>query len=235
MTTLPLFSDDEVESFKRQFARAQTERFSYFVASCRDMASDTKNLDNFAAAYLLMNVLLMGRLTRRILKLVYLTDSEPDRLVPSLNYLRAIFGSSFASLENVELWLTMLKKEAKISVPSLEKIRGVVEFVRGSGLADDLYAFHQANVLLGVGASDVKSQFRLTEIGAFRKEISTSDSKVAIYTTELFSPSRGVNVAVDRVGRSFFIDIDFSDGGWLQHWVGYLEELVSSRLHAGAA
>lgn len=235
MTKLPIFSDEEVESFKLQFAKAQTERFSYFAVYCRDIARDQKNLDHFAAAYLLMNVLLMGRLNRRILKLIYLTDSEPDRLVPSLNYLRAIFGSSFASLENVELWLSMLKKETKLSVPSLEKIRSVVEFVRGSGIADDVHAFHQANVFLGVADPDMNSQFQLTEIGAFQKEISTADSKVSIYTTELFSPSGGVNVAVDRVGRSFFVDIDFSDAGWLQYWVGYLEELVSSKLHAGPA
>lgn len=233
MNMLPLFSEDEVSSVNHQFAKAQTENFCYFVAWCRGIGNDPKNLDNFAAAYLLMNVLLMGRLNRRILKLVYLSDTDETRIVPALNYLRAIFGSNFASLDNVELWINILEKEAKISVPSLEKIRSVVDFVRGSGIADDVHSFHRANVLLGAEGPDNASPFRLAESNTFRKEISTSDTKVSIYTTELFSPSRGMNVAIDRIGRSFFVDIDFSDPRWLQYWVGYLEELVSSKLHAG--
>lgn len=237
MTAVPYFVAQEVQHFDLALSEAINKNWAFLLARCRGVPARPEDIDLFVASYLLMNVMLMGQLNRRILKLISLEEAHRDQR-PLLNALRALFHGEFSSLENVELWRTMITKYAEMSAPSLKRIETAIEFISGSGLAEQSAGFRRADIFFTVNGSDEKENgpglpFRVLDENLFTFQIQSQTKRHSLFAPEFFNAGTNIYVNIGVRHGYFVVDVDLGVKDWLKAWMNNVERIVLSKAYAG--
>jgi hypothetical protein len=230
--SVPYFIQEEIDPFDDVLAVAIARKQPIFLARCHGLLRNPECIEVFVAAYLLMNVLLMERLNRKILKLVFLED-EPDALLYAvLNALRSLLHSDYSSLEEIGSWKALVERRVALSAPSLQRIESAINFIHGSGIQND--EFRRANVYLGTKeAPTIKSPYTVTDLDTFRIQIASERHCIEIFTPEIFIGGKNTVVRMELDPFFVGVEVDVGHEGWLDAWLRNVELIVASKMYAG--
>ena len=234
MVAFPSFIEEEIVDFDGILARVVERNQPVFLANCRNLGSDPENAELFAAAYLLMNVMLMERVNGQITKLICIRGDE--KFLPILNTLRSLFHSEFSSLDMVDTWKSIIGRKIEIAAPSLNRIESAINFVQNSGIIGESDYFRKADVVFGRyanGADAAEAPFTVSDEQTFVTRIASRGHVADILTSEIFVADAGIVVKINRPSHSVLVDVDFDDADWLSAWMGNVESIVSSKMYAG--
>jgi len=234
---IPCFIDAEVAHFDAALGDVVAEQRPMLVARCSNLSARPDQLETFAAAYLLTNILLMERISRRILKMIYVEEKDRALLTPTLNALRATFDSSFSSLEHVELWHKIVADRSRISERPLAQIQRTIAFVKGSGMMEQSEYLRRADVFFGVhGAGKAgNSPFQINDAEVFRTTIKSKTHKMDIITPEHFTAGQATYVKIEKERKIVIVDVDFTSSSWLEAWMENVGNIVDAKIYAGGA
>ena len=236
MSNAPYFIESEIDRFDAVFRETLVKRRPIFLVRCSNLSSRSRDIEPFVAAYLLINLLLMGQFHRKILKLVYIQERHSKQVFAVLNALRALFHSHFSSLHEIESWKKVIEARTAISAPSLARMEDAVRFIEGSGNHGRHPVFSHGRRVMGVHGSANNSrisQFSIDQKNIFTADISTKTQQFDILTSELFVTDCGITVKFDRHLNAIIVDIDFSHQRWLETWMQNVEFIVFAKLFAG--
>jgi len=234
---IPCFIEEEIQHFDSSLAEVIAENRPVLLARCANLSSRPGEIEAFGAAYLLTNVMLMQRISRRILKMIYVEESNPSRLTPVLNALRATFDSSFSSLDRVELWKSIVENRVDISDESLSQIQQTIAFVKGSGMMEQSEYLRRADVFFGVhsGGKEALSPFSIDDSEVFRTVVRSRNRTLEILTPEHFTAGKSTYVKIEKERKTVIVDVNFESPTWLESWMDNVGNIVSEKIYAGGA
>jgi len=234
---IPCFIEEEVAHFDTSLAEVIEENRPVLLARCTNISSRPGEIEAFGAAYLLTNVMLMQRISRRILKMIYVEESDKPRLTPTLNALRATFDSSFSSLDRVELWKSIVAGRVDISDESLAQIQRTIAFVKGSGMMEQSEYLRRADIFFGVhdAGTGALSPFSISDSEVFRTVIKSRNQTLEILTPEHFTAGQNTYVKIEKERKIVIVDVDFESPTWLESWMENVGNIVSAKIYAGGS
>ncbi|MEL6288257.1 MAG: hypothetical protein AAFQ42_01025 [Pseudomonadota bacterium] len=231
---IPAFIDEEVEAFDAALARVAEDGLPVLLARCRNLWCQAAEVEIFAAAYLLTNILLMERLNRPILKMVYVDEDREGQVLPTLNALRAAFDGGFSSLSNAELWQSLVLERVEMSERPVDQIRRTIAFVRGAGLMERSEYLRRADVFFGTAdrSGGYCSPFTVYDSEVFRTVVTAKNRTLEVLTPEHFTAGEATYVKIENARKIVIVDVDFRSSGWLAAWMENVGNIVDAKIYA---
>lgn len=236
---MPLFLDEEKATFDRLLMDFARSRSNLFCLRCRNLAFGARDAELVATAYLLTNVILMARASRKILKAVSLSTAHPEQLHAQMNVWRALFGSSYASLGNIRKWRAALGGYVSAAGDITAEVERAIEFFANADLGVATAGFERAEVYLGVEGrptSDLLGgQFELTMPSAFCPTLVTSHHREALQLNGIYSRP-GFIIRSGGHGRNLVLEVDGSQLDTALHsWMGAISTLTDFKFYRSTA
>lgn len=195
MQDIALFLDEEKKAFA---AYAQSDLFDEAGKLCLiidDVTAEGFDGEKIAAAYLLVNALLMGRHKRPMVKLICFNPKNGSDMASVINVLRAHFHSQFSSLGQIDLWKRVLGLPQDFTTSALVEMENTTNFFTGTHIGQHATSFNRADVFLGFIDKDVEAkdggQFSLNVDDSFELHLSAFGGvKQRISAGEMFTAKR---------------------------------------------
>lgn len=227
----PLFIDTEKAEFDYRIAELASGRYNLFCMRCHNVGGEPDQPELIAAAYLLMNVMLMSRSRRKILKLATIGAADDTSRYAHTNILRELLNGDFSSLANIEAWHRILAGRTEIPESIFLEVEKAVEFFEGAEIASSASEFHRAHVYLGMegfGVDDIMGgQFSLDMKNAYQPVIHGRKGRYPVRLNSAFTAD-GVTIRTGNRGQNVLVELDCSillTG--VRNWMSNIERILN--------
>lgn len=229
-TRPPLFIDAEKADFDARIAELASGKYNLFCLRCHNVGQGPDQPELIASAFLLMNVMLMSRSRRKILKMLTVGIEDETALYAHVNILRELLNGDFSSLANIEEWHRLIAEKVDIPEAIFVEVEKAVDFFEGAEIASSASEFHRAHVYIGVestAASDVLGgQYLLDARNAYGPVIVGVRNRHPVRLNSVFT-ANGVTIRTGNRGQNVFVELDcrlLIEG--IREWMGNIERIL---------
>jgi hypothetical protein len=238
-TLVPLFLDEEKQAFDQLLTEFARSKSNLFALRARNLGFGARDAELVATAYLLTNVILMARASRKIFKVVALTADQPDRLYAQVNVWRTLFGSAYSSLANIRRWRSVLADFGALDEDITAEVERAIEFFAHADIGVRSSTFERAEVHLGIEglspADPLGGQFELKMSSAFCPTLITTQTHQDIQLNGIYTRP-GFTLRSGGYGRNILLEIDGSQlETALTSWIASIPTLVDFKFYRAGA
>jgi hypothetical protein len=230
-TRPPLFIDSEKHECDKRITELATGRYNLFCLRCHNMGGNPEQPELVAASYLLMNVMLMSRSRRKILKMVTLgVEGELSRYAHT-NIMRELLNGDFSSLANIESWHRILAARTDIPESLFLEVERAVDFFEGAEIASSASEFHRAHVYIAIEGTTVDDpmggQFTLKAGNLYNPVIVGLTARHPVGLNSVFTAD-GVTIRTGNRGQNVMVELDCALLlAGVRNWMGNIERILN--------
>jgi hypothetical protein len=208
---MPFFEKSEAGLFGSFTANRSLDHFGVLSLEVENADHAGKHIAEIASLYLITNVILMSRASKKIVKTITLdTDgSAIEDLFPALNALRYYARGDFSQLDNFQAWYTLSGLNAEAHDASLDDLKRVINFVVSAELSARDIGQKNAETILGVRCGErTESQGLIGhQVHPFLLELTAREFTSQFFLREVFfHPSFRIAYSMERDLISIWLD-----------------------------